>query len=60
MTAFTELDRRRLLALLAGLLTLPAAARPGACAADAADEIVIIDGWILRAADLDQAAPHAA
>jgi hypothetical protein len=60
MAAFAELNRRRLLGLLAGLLAVPAAARTLARAPGAADEIVIIDGWVLRASDLEKAALHAA
>jgi len=60
MAAFAELNRRHLLALLAGLLAQPTAARLPARAAGAADAIVILDGWVLCARDLEKAALHAA
>jgi hypothetical protein len=60
MAAFAELDRRHLLALLAGLLAQPAVARLPARASGAADEILILDGWVLRTSDLEKAALHAA
>jgi hypothetical protein len=60
MAAFGELNRRRLLGLLTGLLALPAAARSPARAPRAVDEIVIVDGWVLLASDLERAALHAA
>jgi hypothetical protein len=60
MAAFGELNRRRFLGLLTGLLALPAAARSSALAPTTPDEIVIVDGWVLRASDLERAALHAA
>jgi hypothetical protein len=60
MATFAELTRSCALSLPAGIAAAPAAARTPALQGAAARDLVIVDGWILRANDLEKAAPHAA
>lgn len=61
MVKLGNVSRRWVLSLLAGVLAMPTATRPAGRSADAETEtIVLVDGWILRAGDLEKAAAHAA
>ena len=60
MAEFSNVSRRWIFSLLTGVLVAPVVTWSSAPSPGRAEKTVLVNGWILRADDVEKAAVHAA